>query len=237
MLEKFIFLRYQYTNCLEDFQDLEHVNKSLVTILSESHALIDSLKSKNLVLGSKVDLLENKLKESKTRLEKFSSNSLKNMMHTKNSDCDEFELSFDYNDSIFKIMFVKLEKVEDSLVERNKAAAPTSQCKKGTKIHIEPCVFYPKNRVVHPPRNLSPQRFIPTCHYCNKIGHIRPNCFKLKPCKHKKKISYSKKEPLGLCTVMIEGLSRLDKIENIHISTPPFKKVWVKKDYTIHLEW
>ena len=133
LLEKFTIVRHQYTNCLKDFQDLEHVNKFLVTKLFESHALIDSLKSENLVLSFKVDLLENKLKESKTCLEKFSSNSLENMMHTKNFNCDESELSCDCNtalssnnDSIFKIMFVKLEKVEDSLVERNTATVPIS---------------------------------------------------------------------------------------------------------------
>jgi hypothetical protein len=45
LLEKFTLLRHQYTNCLEDFQDLEHVKESIVTKLSKSHALIDSLKS------------------------------------------------------------------------------------------------------------------------------------------------------------------------------------------------
>ena len=82
LLEKVPLLRHQYTNCLEDFQDLEHVKESIVTKLSKSYALIDSLKSENLVLGSKIDLLENKLKESETQLEKFSSNSLENMLHT-----------------------------------------------------------------------------------------------------------------------------------------------------------
>jgi predicted nuclease with TOPRIM domain len=136
---------------LEDFQDLEHVNKSLVTKLSESHALIDSLKSENLVLGSKVDLLENKLKELETRLEKFSSNSLENIMHTKNSDWDEFELSFDCNadlssknDSISKIMFVKSEKVEDSLVERNIAAAPTTQVRNVRKFILNLVYLTPR---------------------------------------------------------------------------------------------
>ena len=90
-------MRHQYTNCLKDFQDLEHVNKFLVTKLFESHALIDSLKSENFVLGSKVDLLENKLKELETQLEKFSNNSLENMLHTQNFDCNKFELSFDYH--------------------------------------------------------------------------------------------------------------------------------------------
>jgi hypothetical protein len=33
--------------------------------------------------------------------------------------------------------------------------------------------------------------------------------------------------------MMIKGLSRLDKNENVHVSTSSFKKVWVRKDYTI----
>jgi hypothetical protein len=31
-------------------------------------------------------------------------------------------------------------------------------------------------------------KFVPTCHYCGKIGHIRPNCYLLKshrPCNNK----------------------------------------------------
>ena len=90
------------------------MKESIVTKLSESHALIDSLKSENLVLGSKVDLLENKLKESETQLEKFSSNSLENMLHTHNSNCDKSKLSFDChatlssnNDFTSEIIFVK----------------------------------------------------------------------------------------------------------------------------------
>ena len=117
LLEKFTIVRHKYINCLKDFQDLEHVNKYLVTKLSESHALIDSLKSKNLVLGSKVDLLENKLKESETRLEKFSSNSLENIMHTKNFDCDESELSCDCNATLSSLFlgFLQLNKLKVSL--------------------------------------------------------------------------------------------------------------------------
>jgi hypothetical protein len=50
---------------------------------------------------------------------------------------------------------------------------------------------------------------------------------------HKNKNSLSRKEPLGLCTMMTGGLSSLDKFENVHVSIPSFKKVWVMKDYTI----
>jgi hypothetical protein len=33
--------------------------------------------------------------------------------------------------------------------------------------------------------------------------------------------------------MMMGGLSRLDKFGNVHVSTPSFRKVWVRNDYTI----
>jgi hypothetical protein len=56
----------------------------LIFQLSQSHILIDSLKSKNTMLFDTVDALENKLKESEDLLKKFPSNNLKNMfcIHT-----------------------------------------------------------------------------------------------------------------------------------------------------------
>jgi hypothetical protein len=50
---------------------------------------------------------------------------------------------------------------------------------------------------------------------------------------HKNKNSRPRKEPLGFCTMMMGGLSSLAKFKNVHVSTPSFKKVWVRKDYTI----
>jgi hypothetical protein len=52
----------------------------LILQLSESHVLIDSLKSENTMLFDIVDALENKLKESEDLLKKFSSNDLKSML-------------------------------------------------------------------------------------------------------------------------------------------------------------
>jgi hypothetical protein len=56
--------------------------------LSESHALIDSLKSENTMLFNTIDTLENKLKESEDILNKFSSDNLKSMLciYTDNSN-------------------------------------------------------------------------------------------------------------------------------------------------------
>jgi hypothetical protein len=52
----------------------------LIVQLFESHALIDSLKSKNTMLFDIIDTLENKLKESEDLLKEFSSDNLKSML-------------------------------------------------------------------------------------------------------------------------------------------------------------
>jgi predicted nucleic acid-binding Zn-ribbon protein len=54
--------------------------ESLIVQLSESHALIDSLKSDNTMLFDIIDTLENKLKKSKNLLKKLSSDNLKSML-------------------------------------------------------------------------------------------------------------------------------------------------------------
>jgi hypothetical protein len=54
--------------------------ESLIMQLSESLALIDSLRSENTMLFNIIDTLENKLKESENLLEKFSSDNLKSML-------------------------------------------------------------------------------------------------------------------------------------------------------------
>jgi predicted nuclease with TOPRIM domain len=372
LLEKFHIVRRQYADCWKDSQDLEQVNKSLVTKLSESHALIDSLKSENLVLGSKVDLLENKLKESETRLEKISNNSLENMMHTKNFNCDESELSCDYNatsqvsfinsnDEIdvqqmcndvevvlkgynkvssklkavvhdkeslanelseSRVLIDSLKSEKESLAndlskshilidslksefsvlvhnasastshtsnqslnvefvnvkeakanfsktplvkqtqgkfvptchhcgiighirpncrkfkaapkKENQAATSTLQGKKGKKIHLEHHAFYHKPRVMHHPRKLPSQRFIPTCHHCGKIGHIRPKCFQLNNHESKRDYFRSRNSHDELFNMVKGVITQLNDLAKSHTSIPKMKKVWVKKENTTH---
>jgi hypothetical protein len=53
--------------------------------------------------------------------------------------------------------------------KENQAIASTLH---GKKIHLEHHAFYPKPRVMHPPRKLPSKRFVPTCHHCGKVGHI-----------------------------------------------------------------
>jgi hypothetical protein len=64
----------------KELKKIKQEKDSLILLLSESHVLIDSLKSENTILFDIVDALENKLKELKDLLEKFSSNNLKSML-------------------------------------------------------------------------------------------------------------------------------------------------------------
>jgi hypothetical protein len=72
------------------------------------------------------------------------------------------------------------------------------------------------SKYVPPHRRQFSQRFVPTCHYCGKIGHIQSSCFKLKPCEHKHDNSYFKKSYEGLCNMMRVALTRLNKLDKSH---------------------
>jgi hypothetical protein len=133
----------------------------LIVQLSESHALIDSLKSENTMLFEIIDSLEKKL-------EKFSSDNLKSMLciHSDISDKPDLivddlsastSLAYDSDlDSIVILLVLKILVLKNSCL--NNCVKPKSK-DTGTHAH---------------------GKFVPTCHNCGKIGHIRPNCYLLK---------------------------------------------------------
>jgi hypothetical protein len=122
------------------------------------------------------------------------------MLHAQKRSSDRSSLGFDKIASCSsnrahtsKIVFVKPVKVKESSGERKPAISPTWQGKKGKKgkkNYIVSHASVPKPRFAHPSRKLHSQRFIPTCHHCGKVGHIRPHCFNLKPHVQKNKILY-----------------------------------------------
>jgi hypothetical protein len=59
---------------------LKQEKESLIMKLSESHALIDSLRSENTILVNIIDTLENRLKGSDDLLKKFLSDNLKSIL-------------------------------------------------------------------------------------------------------------------------------------------------------------
>jgi len=69
----FLKLSKNSKNFNKELKKVKQEKDFLIIQLSESHALIDSLKSENTMLFNTVDSLENKLKESEDLLKKFSS--------------------------------------------------------------------------------------------------------------------------------------------------------------------
>jgi len=139
--------------------------ESFIVQLSESHALIDSLRSENTMLFNIIDTLENELKKSEDLLEKFSSDNLKSMLciHSNISNkpasiVDDMSTSTSHaSDSIdIKHVIVDTACLENSCLTNH--VMPKSK-DTGTQAH---------------------GKFVPTCHNCEKIGHIRPNCYLLK---------------------------------------------------------
>lgn len=63
--------------------------------LNDARAACDKLKSENTVLVEKNKSLENKLKDSKDHLKKFSSDKLKKMLNVQKHNSDKFGLGFD----------------------------------------------------------------------------------------------------------------------------------------------
>jgi hypothetical protein len=75
-----LLLSKLFTKSNKELKKIKQEKESLILQLSESHVLIDSLKSENTMLFDSIDALENKLKELGDLLEKFSSNNLKSML-------------------------------------------------------------------------------------------------------------------------------------------------------------
>jgi ferric iron reductase protein FhuF len=140
--------------------------ESLIVQLSESHALIDSLKSENTMLFDMIDTFENKLKESKNLLKKFSSDNLKSMLCIYSDDSNKPDLTVDD-------LSASTSHASDFELDIKPVIVDTA-CSENSCLN---------NHVMPKSKDTGTQahgKFVPTCHNCGKIGHIRPNCYLLK---------------------------------------------------------
>jgi hypothetical protein len=135
--------------------------------LSESHVLIDSLKSENTTLFNTIDTFENKLKESEDFLNKFSSDNLKSMICIHIENYNKPCIIVDYFgafDSEINSLVIKFVIVDTACLDSSE-----NSC-------LNNCVK-PKFKNS---RTQAHGKFVPTCHNCGNAGHIRPNYFLLK---------------------------------------------------------
>jgi hypothetical protein len=144
----------------KELKKVKQEKEFLIVQLSESHVLINYLKSENTMLLNTIDALENKL-------EKFYNDNSKSMLciHTYISNkpdliIDELNASISHasnsesDSSVIKPVIVDTVCLENSCL--NNHVMPKS---KESRTH---------------------GKFVPTCHNCRKIDHIRTNCYLLK---------------------------------------------------------
>jgi hypothetical protein len=159
-------------NSNKELKNVKQEKESLILQLSESHALIDFLKSENIMLFDIIDTLENKLKEFEDLLKKFSSDNLKSMLCIHSYISNKPDLIVDdlsvftshASDSKLDSIVIKLVIVDTACLDNSE-----NSC-------LNNCVK-PKSKDIGTQAH---GKFVPTCHNCWKIGHIRPNCYLLK---------------------------------------------------------
>jgi hypothetical protein len=152
-----VFVKLDEMVSPKELKKVKQEKESLIIQLSESHVLIDSLKSKNTMLLNIIDALENKLA-------KFSSDNLKSMLCIHSDVSNKPDLTIDdLNTSTSHASDSELEikpVIEDTACLDNSCLTN----------HVMP---NSKDSGTH-------GKFVPICHNCGKIGHIRPNCYLLK---------------------------------------------------------
>jgi hypothetical protein len=150
----------------KELTKVKQEKESLNVQLSESHALIDSLKSENSIIFDIIDTLENKLKESENLLKKFSSDNLKSMLCIHSDISNKPCLTANLSTSTSHASDSELDSVDIKPVIVYAACSENSCLNK----HVMPNSKESGTR----------GKFVPTCHNCGKTGHIRPNCYLLK---------------------------------------------------------
>jgi hypothetical protein len=228
----------------EHLQKLKEVNlekDKLSSTLTDSHAILDTLKSENHSLIAKVKSLENDLNDSRNHLKKFSNEKLNHMLHNQKHSFDRTGLGFDKSVvsstnvvSPSKLIFVKPICKEENLAKKKEMLPPVSRGEKGKGILTDSYVSRSTPRRAHMPRNQPSQRFIPTCHHCGKIGHIRPKCFQLNNHESKRDYFRSRNSHDELFNMVRGVITQLNDLAKSHTSVPKMKKVWVKKENTTH---
>jgi hypothetical protein len=175
-----------------ELKKIKQEKESLFLELSESHVLIDSLKSKNTMLFDTVDALENKLKESEDLLKKFSSNNLKSMLCIHSDIPNKPDLVVDdlsasnshASDSELDSIVIKPMIVDTACLDNSENSCLNNYVKPNSK------------------DSGTQGKFVPICHHCGKVGHIRPKCYLLKSHRPWKKQEDSKrallKKPLQI---------------------------------------
>ena len=168
---------------LKKIASLELDKKNLLVNLFDATELLNNVKTKNMLLLEKVKKLEHELSVVREQTDRSVSSKLDHMLSVQKSPSNKTGLGFVENISVSAPH-------STNFVHSSSSEPPVSEI-------VKPSVTKTKSVVVTPPRKIrvdlkesKPKESTLTkdklhgkpvwvCHFCEKPGHIHPNCYKL----------------------------------------------------------
>ena len=157
---------------LKKIASLELDKKDLLLKLLDANTLIDKVKIENMLLFEKIKNLELKLYVAREQIDRSASSKLDHMLSVQKSPLDKTGLGF--VDSIFVSETHSTYFVSFFEPSKSETVKPVKVTPPPRKIRIDL-----KDKLHDRP--------LWVCHFCGKIGHIHPNCFKLEAAKRENK--------------------------------------------------
>ena len=158
---------------LKKIPSLELDKKNLLLKLFDADELLSNAKTKNMLLLDKVKNLELKLYVTREQTNRSASSKLDHMLSVQKSPSDKTSLGFVESISVPKTHSTNF--VSSSRPLMSKVGKPI-EVTPPRKIRVDFKESKPKNSTLS--KDKSHDRPTWVCHFCEKSGHICPNCFK-----------------------------------------------------------
>ena len=167
---------------LKKIASLELEKKNVLLKLLDANNLIDKVKTENMMLLDKIKNLELELSVAREQTNRFVGSKLDHMLSVQKSPVDKIGLSFVDSISMSETRYTNfVSSSEPPKIEIVKLVEVTPPPR---KIRVELKESKPKNPNL--PKDKKHDRPLWACHFCGKVGHIRPNYFKLQAAKRAK---------------------------------------------------
>ena len=167
---------------LKKIEYLELDKKNLLVKLFDANELLNNVKTENMLLLDKVNILELELSVAGEQTNRSASSKLDHMLSVQKSPFDKTGLGFVESISVPETnstnFFPSSETIVSEVVKLVEVSPPR-------EIRVDLQESKPKTS--NPPKGKLHDRPAWVCHFCGKSGHIRPNYFKLHAAKRANK--------------------------------------------------
>ena len=167
---------------LKKIASLELDKKNLLVKLFDANELLNNVKIENMLLLDKVKNLEHELFVAREQKNRSASSKLDHMLSVQKSSSNKIGLGFVESISVPEThstnFFSSSEPPVSEIVKPAEVTPPR-------KIRVD--LLESKPKTPNPPKGKLHDRLAWVCHFYEKSGHIRPNCFKLQVAKRANK--------------------------------------------------